>query len=92
MLYDRRWDNDPTLDAFVAFLRSQPADKGYVYHSFYNCACAQYCRKTRSVWNWVWRYGKRVEHEREIWQRFDSIAGYKPHTFGALLDRVLIIW
>ena len=90
MLYDKRWDAiDPVCDAFVAFLRSQPADKSYVYHSFHVCACAQYCRKTRSVWDWFWRYGKRAKHEHEVWQQFDTIAGYKPHTFGALLQRVL---
>ena len=92
MLYDRRWDIDPTRDAFVAFLRTMPADESYIYYDSHICACAQYCRKTRSWRDWFWRYGKRAEqraeHEHEVWQRFDGIAATRPHTFGALLERM----
>jgi hypothetical protein len=88
MLYDKRWDNDPVRDAFVAWLRSMPADRGYIYHVSEICACAQYCRKTRRWYDWLWRYGQRAAHEHEVWQRFDAVAGQHPHTFGALLSRV----
>lgn len=89
MLYDKRWDKpDPVRDALVAWLLKQPADKSYYYYDSRVCACAQFCRKTRSWHDWFWRYGKRAEHEHEVWVRFDTLAAYKPHTFGALLQRV----
>jgi hypothetical protein len=89
MLYDKRWDGDQVRDAFVAWLLKEPADKSYYYYDSHVCACAQFCRKTRSWYDWFWRYGRRAAHEHEVWQRFDILAGYRPHTFGALLERVL---
>jgi hypothetical protein len=90
MLYDKRWDvADPIRDAFAAWLCSREADQHYTYQSFSNCACAQYCRQTRKLWQWFWCYGARADHEWQIWHRYDPIAGIHPHTFGALLQRVL---
>ncbi len=88
MLYDKRWDAkvDPySLDAFIAWLELQPADKAYDLYDPGNCAIAQWLRSTGMKYEALIKLESlRLGEECEFAQIV--LATWKP-TFGDALRR-----
>ncbi len=80
---------DDLRERFILWLASKPTDMRYPYRDARRCACATFLKeaaKRERIWlPWVTVIDKK---ELQVWARFDPIAAEKPHTYGALLDRV----
>ena len=96
MLYNPQWQPtkwQPTefsMNGLIAWLEQQPPDKSYRYLSYDTCLAARFnesCGRNYEVPNpfAFWRYHK-FENKLEY-----SIAGIRPYTYGAALERARII-
>jgi hypothetical protein len=104
VLYDPKWEvksepvvkTDPfSLDGFIAWLETKPADGAYEWGDIFNCLMAQYF-KARGFK--VFSCGGSTFTSREGWfikrlvtrtvlPSFTYTAATRPHTFGAALER-----
>ncbi len=82
---------DDLRERFILWLASKPADMDYPYRDARRCACATFLKeaaKRERIWSWL-PWGTVVDRkELRVWPQFDTVASYKPHTYGALLERV----
>lgn len=85
MLHDPRRDKKieatPSMDGFVSWLETKDPAEGYVWGDCTGgCAVDQYFTSL----------GVTETQRREWWGRYGALdrpAIYRPHTFGALLER-----
>ncbi len=101
MLWNKKWDkksktNPLTLDAAIAWMERQPADKSYAFVDFANCLAAQYNKSIERDYQTLM-----VSVSYELFsdpymvapfdEQLELIAiGWKwddKHTFGAALAR-----
>ncbi len=82
---------DDLRERFILFLASKPADKAYNWHSVNYCACGTFIREHLTTFKRTFMIKfhsvDRLQSDR-VWARWNIVAGVKPHTYGALLDRV----
>jgi hypothetical protein len=82
MLFDPKW-NAPSLNGFLVWLETMPAEQKYPHMDCENCACGQYAA-------WLgepdWPGKARAGHA--VWNKLNRIACARGWTFGALRKRV----
>lgn len=67
-----------TIEAIVAWLRTQPQNREYTWQDPAFCLVGQYLADNGSSWGF--------HHYSDI-PHYNEIAETKPHTFGAALER-----
>lgn len=65
----------PKVEEFIAFCNAQKPDREYLYSCTRQCALGEFNRYNSVDW----------EHE---FAHCDHMAGFTPHTFGALTARL----
>jgi hypothetical protein len=91
MLYDKRWEKpkEPSLEGFVAWLETRPADGKYNWSDPDRCACAQYAMAIGQFAGWRHNRG----WNRYEWVKLNTVAKgaryhlFDQHTFGKCLKR-----
>lgn len=82
--------NPLSLEAFADWCAKQPTDAEYRYDNIVDCACGRYFRSLgidahySGYHEWLGFYRRRIPHSDEM----DRLASVRPHTFGALTERV----
>ncbi len=80
------------MGQFEQFARSKPADEAYVYQSPTECPCAQFAKSVGMEQEYYGTSGKEKfiinPDEGYPFVEAEIYAATKPHTFGALADRI----
>lgn len=89
---------DDLRQRFILFLSGKPADLRYNWSCGNHCACATFIREGLTITekiSWLRFFTREVKavdtiSAKEVWRRWNQMASnVKPHTYGALLARVL---
>ncbi len=101
MLYDPKWERpvktraDPfTLPALIAWLERQPAGEAYDWLNIHGCLACRYFQSLGHKTPWGNSYQLAEDGYKTPFggrENYHKIAGAKPWTFGAALDRARAI-
>lgn len=78
--------NALTIKAFTDWVEQQPADMEYIWTSCWFCAVGRYAQTIGIDFEEI--YTEKVIYGTGFWREADELAQEKPHTFGALANRL----
>lgn len=73
-----------TVEHFIAWLETKPADEDYCYSNYGGCLIFQYGLDHGGTKRTAYEYGLDIVPAAIVTR---SVASSKPHTFGAAKDR-----